>query len=240
MIRVQNLSFAYAEAEALKGVSFSAAQGDCLALLGANGSGKSTLLALLAGLFPPTQGEIRIGEAHAPELRRQLRRATGLLLQEADLQILGATVGEDLELSLRNSRIKDQTPARELAVRFRLSDSWDKPVQQLSGGQKRKLCLAAVLLQQPEVLLFDEPFSGLDYPAAREFRAILQDNRRQGITQIVALHDLEPLVGVMDSCLVLDRGRVALQGRLEEVQGELEDFGIRKPGSGWTENSGCI
>ena len=107
-------------------------------------------------------------------------------------------------------------------------------MQQLSGGQKRKLCLAAVLLQGPELLLFDEPFSGLDYPAAHEFRSILQDNRRQGITQIVALHDLEPVLDLMDGCLVLHQGRLVLQGGLDEVRDRLAGFGIRAPGVGWS------
>ena len=233
MIEVCDLAFAYTETEVLKAVSFSVEPGECIALLGANGSGKSTLLTLLAGLFPPSRGEIRIGGSAAPGRLAQLRRSSGLLLQEADLQILGGTVREDLCLSLQNSRVQDEQPALELAERFGLKDSWETPVQQLSGGQKRKLCLAAVLLQGPELLLFDEPFSGLDYPAALEFRTILQDNRRQGIPQIVALHDLEPVVDIMDGCLVLHQGRLVLQGNLDEVRDRLAGFGIRAPGSGW-------
>ena len=233
MIEVRDLSFEYAGAEVLAGVSFSVPTGTCMALLGQNGSGKSTLLTLLAGLFEPSRGEIRIGTVKSPGQALQLRRATGLLFQEADVQILGATVHEDLALSLQNSKIRDEAPALDLADRFQLAESWDKPVQQLSGGQKRKLCLAAVLLQKPEVLLFDEPFSGLDYPASREFRAILRDNRSRGITQIVALHDLEPLVGLMDECLVLHQGRPVLQGGLEDIRTRLEEFGIRPPWGGW-------
>lgn len=235
MIGVHDLSFAYAETEVLKAVSFSVEPGGCIALLGANGSGKSTLLTVLAGLFPPARGEIRIKGSLSPARPAQLRRLSGLLLQEAELQILGGTVREDLGLSLQNSRIPDERPALELAERFGLKDSWETPVQQLSGGQKRKLCLAAVLLQgPPELLLFDEPFSGLDYPAAREFRSILQDNRRQGITQIVALHDLEPVLDLMDGCLVLHQGRLVLQGGLDEVRDRLAGFGIRAPGFGWS------
>lgn len=234
MIVVRDLAFAYAESEVLKAVSFSVEPGGCIALLGANGSGKSTLLTVLAGLFPPARGEIRVKGTLSPARLAQLRRSSGLLLQEADLQILGGTVREDLCLSLQNSRIPDERPALELAERFGLKDSWETPVQQLSGGQKRKLCLAAVLLQGPELLLFDEPFSGLDYPAAREFQAILQDNRRQGITQILALHDLEPVLDLLDGCLVLHQGRLVLQGGLEEVRDGLAGFGIRAPGLGWS------
>ena len=233
MIMVRDLSFGYAGAEVLTGVSFSVPAGACMALLGPNGSGKSTLLTLLAGLFPPSRGQIQVGSGTSPEQVLQVRRATGLLLQEADLQILGATVQEDLELSLRNSSIHNKAQALEMASRFQLESSWDTPVQQLSGGQKRKLCLAAVLLQQPQVLLFDEPFSGLDYPASRELRTIVRDNRRQGITQIVALHDLEPLVGLMDGCLVLHQGRLVLQGGLGDVRTRLEECGVRPPGAGW-------
>lgn len=236
MIEVQGLCFDYAGTEVLTGIDFSVPQGHCVGLLGGNGSGKSTLLTLLAGLFSPARGRIRTGRVTSPGQERQLRQTTGLLLQEADLQILGATVREDLELSLRNSRVGHDRPARELAARFGLSQCWDLPVQHLSGGQKRKLCLAAVLLQRPEILLFDEPFSGLDYPASKEFRAILQDNQQQGITQIVAVHDLDPLQDIVDDCLLLHQGSLVRQGRLAELQSELEGYDIRPPGRSWGRN----
>ncbi|MCF8104593.1 MAG: energy-coupling factor ABC transporter ATP-binding protein [Desulfohalobiaceae bacterium] len=233
MIRVRDLSFGYSGDEVLKQISFEAARGRCVGLLGANGSGKSTLLGLLGGLFSPVSGSICIQDLQSPGQEPAIRRQTGLLLQEAELQILGATAREDLDLSLRTRGCRDKGKALELAGRFGLLEVLDQPVQHLSGGQKRKLCLAAVLLKKPDVLLFDEPFSGLDYPSSQELRAILQENRKQGISQIIAAHDLEPLLGIVETCLILQQGRLVSAGEIADIRERLSEFGIRPIGRGF-------
>ena len=233
MIKVRDLTFGYSEGEVLKRISFEVERGQCVGLLGANGSGKSTLLSLLGGLFSPVSGSIRLQNLQSPGQEYRIRRQTGLLLQEAELQILGATAREDLDLSLRTRGCRDKEPAWELAGRFGLLGVLDQPIQHLSGGQKRKLCLAAVLLKNPDVLLFDEPFSGLDYPSSQELRHILQENREQGIAQVIAVHDLEPLVGIVDTCLILQRGRLAFAGKIADIGESLSEFGIRPMGRGF-------
>jgi biotin transport system ATP-binding protein len=119
--------------------------------------------------------------------------------------------------------------AWELAGRLALQDKWQTPVQHLSGGQKRKLCLAGMLLRSPDVLLFDEPFSGLDYPAMLELRRLLKENAAQGVTQIVAAHDIEPLVGVATRCLVLHHGQLVRTGSLPDVMDDLARYDVRPP-----------
>jgi biotin transport system ATP-binding protein len=228
MIDIQNLGFAYNGQPVLAGMSAHIPRGECVALLGANGSGKSTLLMLLTGLYTLQQGRIRIGELHNPGQERSLRRFVGLLLQDADLQILGATVREDLELSAGVEK-KGRKEAWDLAGRFALQDAWETPVHHLSGGQKRKLCLAGMLLRQPRVLLYDEPFSGLDYPGMLELRSLLQANTAQGITQVVATHDLEPLIGVATGCLVLHQGRLVYSGSFPGIMDDLAGYNVRPP-----------
>lgn len=230
MLHVEELSFAYAASEPiLSGCSFSAGEGELVALLGANGSGKSTLLTLLAGLARPGSGSIRLNGIESPGGERALRRQAALSFQEADLQLIGATVDEDLELSARSV---GGVPAEELdslRSRFGLDGLGSKPVQHLSGGQKRKLCLAGLLIRRPQLVLFDEPFSGLDFPAASQLRQHLLDNKGSGLTQIVATHDVEPVLDLADRCLVLQSGRLTLQGAPEEVLDRLECFGVRQP-----------
>lgn len=228
MIHIDQLGFAYNGQPVLTDISAHIPKGECVALLGANGSGKSTLLMLLTGLYSPGRGQVRIGNLRSPGQERNLRRSVGLLLQDADLQILGATVQEDLRLGL-GAEGKGLEAAWSLAGRFDLQDKWETPVQHLSGGQKRKLCLAGMLLRHPEVLLYDEPFSGLDYPAMLELRSLLKAHAAQGITQIVAAHDVEPLIGVATGCLVLDQGSLVSKGSLPEVMDDLARFKIRPP-----------
>ena len=101
----------------------------------------------------------------------------------------------------------------------------------LSLGSRRKLCVATALRDAPEVLLLDEPFAGLDYPAIREVRAILAANRTAGVTQLVAAHDLEALADLADRWLVLEGGRLVAEGDSAEVFPLLRRHGVRPPGA---------
>ncbi len=227
MIRVSNLSCAWpGEATpALEGVSFSAGPGDLVCLAGCNGNGKSTLLQTLAGILAPAGGVLEIGAAGAG-------RASALLLQDADMQILGSTVGEDMLLAWPTPDAGQADDARALAARLGLLDCWDMPVHTLSYGRKRKLCLAAALLARPACLLLDEPFSGLDYPGLRELREILRANRRNGIAQVVSTHDLEPLLDLSTHVLVLHGGGQAFYGEPAEALARLDEhpeWGLRPP-----------
>jgi len=213
----------------LDACTFEAEAGELLAVVGANGSGKSTLLTLLAGLYSPSDGRIVLDGVESPGQERSLRRQTGLLFQEADLQILGASVAEDLALAGKTAGRPSAERVAELADRFGLEGLMSRAVQQLSGGEKRKLCLAGMLLRRPLLLLLDEPFSGLDYPSVRELRRHLAENKGSGLTQIVATHDVEPVLDLSDRCLVLHHGKLRLQGRPEEVLDRFEDFGVRQP-----------
>ena len=227
MISIRGLGFGYPGGRpALAEISLEHAKGLTLGLLGANGSGKSTLLAILAGIFTPTHGQVRVADVLSPDRQAEMRRVTGLMLQDADLQILGSTVGEDICLGLNNP---DDPLAKELAARFGLLERWNDPVQTLSTGQKRKLCLAAVLRGSPQVLLYDEPFAGLDYPAALELRRIVAANRAEGLTQVVASHDLDCLDGLVDAWAVLHRGQLVLHGAGDAVFPHLERYGVRPP-----------
>ncbi|MCF8030575.1 MAG: energy-coupling factor ABC transporter ATP-binding protein [Desulfohalobiaceae bacterium] len=230
MIRAENLTFGYSrKTPVLRDVGFSLEPGGLAVLSGANGSGKSTLLLLLAGLFTPQQGSISVQGRVIPGEEKQVRRRTGLLLQEAELQILGTTVGEDILLGTDPGNPENLRRAEGLASRMGLSPLWDTPVEHLSGGQRRKLCLASVLMGGPRILLYDEPFSGLDYPAVREFRQILRDNAERGVTQVVATHDLEPVLDLAREMLLLDHGELVGQGPPESLLDRAAEHGVRPP-----------
>ncbi|MBU1611136.1 MAG: energy-coupling factor ABC transporter ATP-binding protein [Proteobacteria bacterium] len=229
VIVIDNLSYTYpGGGDALTAVTLEIHQGELVLLAGANGSGKSTLLAHIAGLYAPTIGTLTIDGTDDP---RTLAR---LVMQDADLQILGGTVGEDLMLGREGA---DEATARSTAARLDLLAHWDKPVQTLSWGMKRKLCLAAALLDDPAVLLLDEPFSGLDYPSAREMRAFLASSKAAGMTLVVTVHDLEPVIDLADRMAVLDAGRLALFDLPEKTLPQVHRHGIRPPCS-WRSGAG--
>ncbi len=234
MITAEGLSFRYPGATefSLREITCQIPEGTALFLCGTNGSGKSTLLSLLAGLYTPTAGRISVGDVRTPGNEQGLRDCSALVLQDADLQIIGSTVEEDMLLAFPPGLSGAEETARGMAAKFDLAAQWNSPVHTLSYGQKRKLCLAVALLGSPSLLLLDEPLSGLDYPAIREMRALLKKNREMGLTQIISVHDLDPLIDLADSLLVLHKGTQVLFGPPDEILGEISQYGVRRP-SGW-------
>lgn len=230
MIIAENLSYTYpySEAPAVRDLVLNIPAGSLTCLLGNNGSGKTTLLHILAGLLK-AEGELRIMGRSFTEAAEEIRNSLALLPQEPDLYILGSTVAEDLHLSLAPGDAASLARADELAGRFGLDRLLDRPVQTLSHGEKRKLCLASALAGEPRLLLMDEPLAGLDYPAALELRRLIMANKAQGITQVISLHDLEMLGDLADLCLVLRQGEAALAGRPEEIYPSLAGLGLKPP-----------
>lgn len=235
MITARTLSYQYGpDKTALHELEFTLERGQILGLAGGNGAGKSTLLCLLAGLFIPTSGTLTIADVAATQ-NQHVREIATLVPQEADLTIIGSTIAEDLYLGLAPHRREE---ALDVARRLDLPNPKTQ-VHHLSHGQKRKLCLATALLRKPRLLLLDEPFAGMDYPGIREMRSMLRANQDQGLTQVVAVHDLEPLADLADQWLVLGGGRQKAFGPALEVFPGLERFDVRPPCS-WRAGLGIL
>ncbi len=227
------------EAPALADVSFAVPPGSLCCLAGANGSGKSTLLRILAGLLKPATGRAMVGGRRIPGQDAAARRMAALVMQESELQVIGATVREDLLLGFAPDDTEAEAKAWTLAGRLGLQPRWERPVTALSFGEKRKLCLAAQMLAEPAILLFDEPFSGLDYPAMQEMRAILLANAAAGYTQLVATHDLEPVADIADALAVLHHGRLVGHGPVATQLHGLQRYGVRPP-CAWLNGQGLV
>lgn len=225
MICAEKISFRHrgAEAEAVSGLSFSLRAGELACLAGMNGSGKSTLLGLLAGVYLPDSGTLSINAAGGRAAR------VGLVPQDPDIYILGSLVEEDLLLALPPNDAAARERALGLARRFGLEELLGEAVHTLSYGQKKKLSLASALAAAPDLLLLDEPFAGLDYPAALAMREALAENKKLGLTQIVCEHDLDLIADMADSFLLLNSGRLAASGAGSEVFPLLADNGVRPP-----------
>jgi len=215
------------ERHALAGVSFQLARGEWTALLGPNGAGKSTLLRILAALDTPDQGEARLfGEpvgrqAAAPAVRRRL----GVVHQRAALDPL-LTVRENLRaqgalfgLDRRESRARAEDVAARLGVAERLDDR----VARLSGGLTRRADLARALLTTPDLLLLDEPTTGLDHAARLAYLdALEQERARRGPAILMSTHLLDEAERA-DRVLMLSEGRIVADGAPEELKRSLGD-----------------
>lgn len=235
MFRLEALFYRYPGASAgLNGLTAGIPDGVTL-LVGPNAGGKTTLLRLLAGLIVPTAGCVRDAAGH-PLAAAELRRAARMVMQEPEPQLLGADMGEDVMLGQPASGVsvgEFRERAEGLAMRLGLAGCWNRSVEALSHGQKRKLCLLHALLANPRALLLDEPFAGLDYPATREMRAFIRENRRAGLVQVISTHELEPAFDIADWLVVVDGGAAVREGTPEALRAELPSLSVRPPGADW-------
>jgi biotin transport system ATP-binding protein len=229
--RCLDLTFRYdlAEEDAISGLSLAVEEGELLILAGANGGGKSTLLALLAGLLAPASGSVEVLGLPMPEGRRKIRGRVALLPQNPDVYILGSLVEEDLTLGLPEDDAAAMERAFGLLAELGLEELKGRPVQTLSLGQKRKLCLASALAGGPRLLLLDEPLAGLDFPAAKTARSVLARNKALGLAQVVATHDLDLVADLADRIALMRGGRLEAEGPGERIFPLLASAGVRPP-----------
>jgi cobalt/nickel transport system ATP-binding protein len=225
LFELRRVACAFGAHEALREVSLTIHPGESVALLGANGSGKSTLLRLLAGLAPPTGGEVLFeGTRLTPErlgdraFSRLFRRRVAFLFQNPEGMLFCPTVAEEIRfapLQLGLGEEEADRRLRDLSALLRLLPLEGRPSYALSGGEKKKIALAAILAPGPEVLLLDEPMNDLDPRSRRELRGLLERLRDSGKTLIAATHDLASAEGLFGRAILLSEDhRIAADGPL--------------------------
>lgn len=218
-LSVEDLSFEFtAGVPVLRSLSFTVDGGECVGLIGPNGAGKSTLLLHLNGLLPERAAAGKNGcvRVHGREVSAReaawVRRQVGVLFQDPDDQLFCPTVGEDVaygpaQLGCAPPEI-EQRVARALR-RVGLQGFQERLTQQLSGGEKKRVCLAGLLAYEPTILVLDEPSAGLDPRARRELIEILAS---LPITRLIASHDLALVAELCSRALLLDAGALVASG----------------------------
>jgi len=219
LVAMEDVHYRYLDGTpALCGVSFTLRHGESLGLVGGNGAGKSTVLLHLAGVLFPERGTVRVGDwPVTPGTVARVRRSLGMVFQDPDDQLFMPTVEEDVAFGPTNLglppeevRARVETALDRVGARHLLA----RPPYRLSGGEKRAVSIATVLAMSPDILVMDEPSSGLD-PASR--RGLVDQLRAFEHTKIVASHDLDLVVEVCRRTIVLDRGRVTADGPTREI-----------------------
>ncbi|RKS75224.1 cobalt/nickel transport system ATP-binding protein [Motilibacter peucedani] len=217
----RGLSFSYLERfPALDGVDLDVLRGEKLALLGANGCGKSTLLRVLDGLVFPTAGTLHaFGEQvtedslEDEQLSAAFRSRVGFVFQNSDTQVFSPTVREEVAFGcLQMGLDRDETLARvaDVLEMLGIAELADRAPFQLSGGQKKRVAIASVLVMNPEVLLFDEPTAALDPRTQHWLTELLVELNEAGKTIVLATHDLEALDVLADRCVVFSEDHRAV------------------------------
>lgn len=219
MIKIENISVRYPDGRvAVRELSLTIAAGECVALLGANGAGKSSLLLALVGMAPLSSGRLSIaGTKLDPKTLRTIRHRCGLLFQNPDDQLFAIRVWDDIAFGPQNlGWSKEETAAKTGAIMERLgiTSLAEYPPHKLSGGEKRKVALAGVLVMEPEIILFDEPTAFLDPCSQRELTEILCSLPQ---TCLVATHDLSFARKVCNRAVVLNAGGLVCEGEINNV-----------------------
>jgi cobalt/nickel transport system ATP-binding protein len=224
---VRDVTFRYDNVTALNHLSMSVRHGERVVLVGANGSGKSTLLRVLAGLYFPNSGEVLFDGQPLSErdLKNErfsfgFRRRVGLLFQNPDVQLFNASVFDEVAFGPLQLRWpKEIIRKRVLAVleQMDIVQLRDRPPHRLSGGEKKRVALASVMVLDPEILLLDEPAAGLDPKSQRQMIDFLASWRDGKKTVVVATHDLDTLELIADRCYVFENGAIAAEATPLEI-----------------------
>jgi ABC-2 type transport system ATP-binding protein len=206
ILEVRDLVKEYPAAVAVAGISFSVPEGICFGLLGPNGAGKTTTIEVMEGILPQTSGEVRF---RGEPLGARFRQEAGILFQKTALQDF-LTVRQCIAL-FRGlySRGLDVDEVIRLCALEKLAA---RDARKLSGGQQQRLLLAIALVNDPAVLFLDEPTTGLDPQARRNFWELVQSIKAQRKTIILTTHYMEEAELLCDDIVILDRGRIVAQG----------------------------
>ncbi|MCQ2078483.1 MAG: energy-coupling factor ABC transporter ATP-binding protein [archaeon] len=204
-------------------------EGSRSAILGANGAGKTTMFYTLTGVYKPVEGEVLFrGEPleYTREGLTRVRSDVSVVLQNPDEQMFCSLVEEDVAFGPLNLGIdRDEIEVRiDKALRdVRMSEFRTRPLQQLSGGQRKRVAIAGALAVDPKVLIMDEPTAGLDPQASMEVMELAEKLHLRGVTVLISTHDVDLAYGWADTVNVIRNGRKVFSGTSEEFYGNNED-----------------
>ena len=211
LLEVRELVKQYRGVRAVDGISFSIERGSCVGLLGPNGAGKTTTVEMLEGIIPATSGEILF---RGKKIDHEFCQSAGIMFQNTALQDY-ITVAETL--SLFGSFYQRTRPLDELIEICALRDFLSRDVQKLSGGQHQRLLLAVALINDPEILFLDEPTTGLDPQARRNFWQLIHTIKSEQKTVALTTHYMDEAYQLCDRIAIMDRGRIIAQGSPQQL-----------------------
>ncbi|CDH47268.1 MAG: ABC transporter ATP-binding protein [Candidatus Competibacteraceae bacterium] len=218
VIRVESLCKHYGSVRAVDGISFSVTPGATCALLGGNGAGKTTTIAMLLGLLLPTSGQIRILGEEVPRHRQRVLPRMNFSSPYMDLP-QRLTVAENLTVYARLYGVRRIRERLDILGRdLDIADFFKRPYGSLSAGQKTRVALAKALLNEPEILLLDEPTASLDPDTADRMRRTLTDYQtRSGATLLLASHNMSEVERLCDQVIMLRAGHIVATGAPREL-----------------------
>jgi len=221
----------------LCGIEFVVNRGEKIAVLGPNGGGKTTLIRHILGLLTPSHGEIKVFGVNPATDYDKIRERIGVVLQSVEEQLIGPTVLDDIMFSPLNygySKAQTIEMTNKIMECLAITHLKDKIIHYLSGGEKRKVALAGALVLNPELLVLDEPFSGLDLKSQRELIELINRiSQERGISVVISTHDVELVSEFADTMyLISSKKGISKKGTPQEILNlneELKNFNLDEP-----------
>jgi phospholipid/cholesterol/gamma-HCH transport system ATP-binding protein len=232
VIEVRHLKKSFGDMPILKDIGFTLTRGENLAVLGKSGSGKTVLIKCIVGLLEPDEGELIVLGKNVSELEsnslNELRKKVGFLFQSAALYD-SMTVRENLEFPLRESHsITDEeieALVKEALENVGLLNAIDKMPSELSGGMRKRIGLARTLILKPQIMLYDEPTTGLDPITSKEISHLIMDvKKKYNTTSIIITHDIICTKITADRILLIRDGVPAAQGTFTELENSKDEW----------------
>lgn len=225
ILEARNLSYSYEDSSspALNGLSLSIARGSKIAVMGANGSGKSTFFLCCNGILKPDQGELLFkGQpvSYSKKNLLELRSKVGIVFQNPDTQLFCASVYQEISFGPLNLGIPEKEAAEaveNIIETLEITDFRHRPAHALSGGQKKQVALADILVMKPEIMILDEPFAALDPVHTRIIHQQIDKMCTSGMTVLLATHNTDYALEWADEVILLKNGRVLSQDRPDKV-----------------------
>lgn len=211
VLEARNLIKEYPDVLAVGGVSFSVPEGICFGLLGPNGAGKTTTVEIIEGVTPATSGQVYY---YGEPVGARFQQEAGIQFQNTALQDF-LTVRETIEMF--HSLYDRQADLDKLITQCSLGDLLDRDNRKLSGGQRQRLLLAVALVNRPRLIFLDEPTTGLDPQARRNFWDLVQNLRSQGSTIVLTTHYMDEAQVLCDEIAIMDGGKIVTQGSPDDL-----------------------
>jgi len=239
VIKVTGLRKNYGELRAVDGIDFEIGRGECFGLLGPNGAGKTTTVKMLTCALPLTGGDITVEGLSVSADPRGVKAILGVCPQEInldpDFSVLKNLIVYSRYFDIPYAEAKKR--AEELINRFHLHGKLDRPIEDLSGGLKKRLLMARALINRPKVLVLDEPTTGLDPQSRRQIWEEVRTMKSNGLTTLLTTHYIEEAELLCDRLVIIDAGRIVEQGTPRQLiekhlagQGNLEDVFLKLTG----------
>lgn len=229
IVEVKDCFYTYEDgSQALKGVNFTINEGEKIAFLGANGSGKSTMFLCLNGILKPQKGQILFNERPINYSKKdllKLRSQVGIVFQEPDKQLFCSSVYQEISFGILNLGI-DEEKAKEIIENIieelDITPFKNKPTHFLSGGQKKQVSIADVVVMSPKIIILDEPASALDPKHTEIVRNMIYNLSKKNMTVIVSTHDMNYALEWADRVIIFQSGKVLAEGSPEKILSDEE------------------